>query len=426
MVEKELGEKLNLPGMMSATEMGEKLASAQNIDDFFGKEGIMAQIFGQTIETMMTGELDDHLGYEKYEKKGNGTGDSRNGHYSRSMKSSIGDIPVSVPRDRNGEFKPQILEQINNGTASSTNELEKKILSMYGRGMTTRDIQDFLEETYGVKLSATSISNITDKIWSQIEEWQNRPLCPIYPIIFLDAIHVKMKREGRVENMAIHIVLGIDLTGHKECLGHYPSDGAESANFWLSVLTDLQNRGVNDILIVASDNLTGFSDAISTIFPKAHIQKCIVHQIRNSLKYVLWSDRKEFCCDLKLIYGADTLELAQKALSDLQIKWGKQYAIAVKSWENNWAELSHYFNYSKNIRRMIYTTNIIESYNRQIRKITKAKSIFPDQRSVRKILFLIDQNIQKKQLRQKQITSLQNWPLILNELVIKFEGRVAI
>ncbi len=278
MVQKEFGERLNIPGMMSAQEMGEKLASANDIDDFFGKEGIMAQIFGKTIQTMMEGELEDHLGYPKSAKSGNNTGNSRNGHYERRIKSSGGDVSVNVPRDRNGDFRPQILEQINQGTAGSTNELEKKIIAMYGRGMTTRDIQDFLEETYNITLSSTSISNITDKIWSLVEQWQNRPLSSIYPIIFLDALHVKMKREGKVENVAIHVVLGIDLTGHKECLGHYPAEGAESANFWLSVLTDLQNRGVEDVLIVCSDNLTGFSDAVSTIFPKANIQKCIVEK----------------------------------------------------------------------------------------------------------------------------------------------------
>jgi transposase-like protein len=419
-------EQTKLPHLPTPEKIASELGTAKNIDDFFGQDGIMSRLFGKTIQTMMEAELDEHLGYPKSASSGRGSGNSRNGHYNRQMKSSYGDLPVSVPRDRGGKFKSIILDQINQGTGSTTNELEKKILAMYSRGMTTRDIQDFLTDTYGVELSATSISNITDKIWSLVEEWQNRPLSSVYPIVFLDAIHVKMKREGRVENTAVHIVLGIDVTGHKECLGHYPSDGGESANFWLSVLTDLQNRGVSDILIVACDNLPGFSDAVLTVFPQTQIQKCIVHQIRSSLKYVLWKDRKEFCSDLKTIYTAATKTLAELSLQDLKTKWGKKYAIAVRSWEDNWVELSHFFDYCKNIRKMIYTTNTIESYNRQVRKITKAKSIFPDTRSVRKILYLIDQNIQKKQAKVKQITCLQNWPLILNELVIKFEGRLAI
>jgi transposase-like protein len=269
-----------------------------------------------------------------------------------------------------------------------------------------------------VDVSPTLISKVTDKIWGEVEAWQNRPLAAIYPIIYLDAIHIKLRRDGKVENTAVHVILGVDLEGHRDVLGHWVAEGEEGANFWLSVITDLQNRGVQDIFIASVDGLTGFSDAIHSVFPKTQIQRCIIHQIRNSLKYVASKDRKAFVKDLKSIYKAPNRETAENNLLRLDQQWSDKYAIAVRSWENNWDELSTFFDYPAEIRRLIYTTNSIEGYNRQLRKVTKTKASFPTPQAVRKLLYLANVNITKKWTRP-----LVNWPLILNQLAIRFEGR---
>jgi putative transposase len=288
--------------MPSAEQIAEELAKIKSADDFFGKDGAFARLFAKTMETMLEAELTDHLGYERYEAKGRNSGNSRNGHYSKKLRASSGDTAIKVPRDRRGEFEPEILKRY----AQNTNELEEKILGMYAKGMSVRDIREQLEELYGVDVSAQTISAITDKVWADVEEWQSRPLAPIYPIIYLDAIHVKIRHKGRVENVAVHVVLGVDLDGHRDVLGHWVSEGAESANFWLKVITDLQNRGVEDVFIACIDGLAGFEDAIHSVFPKVRIQRCVIHQIRNSLKYVSWKERKAFTADLKTVYRAAT------------------------------------------------------------------------------------------------------------------------
>lgn len=404
-------DKDNPKKIPSAEEVAQELGKATSIDDFYGKEGIFARLFSETIEQMLEAELTDELGYEPYEAKGRNSGNSRNGHYASSMRTSGGDAKIKVPRDRNGEFQSELLKK-------NSNEIEQKIIAMYAKGTSTRDIQDMLEELYGINVSPSTISKITDKVWELVEAWQNRPLAPIYAIVYLDAIHIKLKRDGKIENVAVYNVLGVDLEGHKEVFGHWIGDGGEGANFWLSVITDLQNRGVKDVFIASVDGLHGFSDAIHAIFPKTKIQRCVIHQIRTSLKYVVWKDRKAFTSDLKTIYKAATREEAEANLLKLEEIWGSKYGAAIRSWQNNWEELATFFEFPKEIRRLIYTTNTVEGYHRQLRKVLKNKSSFPTSQAVRKLLYLATMDITKK-----WTAPLQNWPLILNQLVIRFEDR---
>ena len=397
--------------MPSTEEVVRELGKAKSIDDFYGKDGIFARLFSETIEQMLETELTDELGYERYEARGRNSGNSRNGHYTSSMRTSGGDAKIKVPRDRNGEFQSELLKK-------NSNEIEEKIIAMYAKGTSTRDIQDMLEELYGVDVSPSTISKITDKVWELVEAWQNRPLAPIYAIAYLDAIHIKLKRDGKIENVAVYNVLGVDLEEHKEVFGHWIGDGSEGANFWLSVITDLQNRGVEDIFIAAIDGLSGFSDAIHAIFPKTRVQRCIIHQIRASLKYVVWKDRKAFTADLKTVYQASTREEAETNLLKLEETWGGKYRAAIKSWQNNWEELATFFEFPNEIRRLIYTTNTVEGYHRQLRKVLKNKSSFSTPQAVRKLLYLATIDITKK-----WTAPLQNWPKILNQLAIRFEDQ---
>ena len=400
--------------MPNAEEIQRELDTATSIDDFFGKEGIFSRLFSDTLERMLEAELTDELGYEPYAVEGRNSGNSRNGGYSKKIRTSGGDTTVRVPRDRNGEFEPKLLKKY----ATSSNEIEDKIVTLYAKGMSVRDIQDTLQDLYGIDVSPTTVSHITEKVWPLVEEWQNRPLEEVYPIIYLDALHIKLRREGRVENTAVYLVLGVDLRGKRDVLGQWVGDGAEGGNFWLSVVSDLQSRGVQDILIACIDGLTGFRDAIQAVFPDTQIQRCVIHQIRNSLKYVTWKDRKPFMADLKTVYQAPTREEAERNLIQLGETWNDKYAMAVRSWENNWEDLATYFDYPAEIRRLIYTTNSVESYNRQLRKVIKTKSSFPNVEAARKLLFLANQNITRK-----WTMPIQNWPKILNQLAIRFEGR---
>jgi transposase-like protein len=403
--------------MPSAEEVQRELGKAKSMDDFFGKEGIFARLFAHTIEEMLETELSEHLGYEAYEVKGRNSGNSRNGRYGKKLRTSAGETSIQVPRDRNGEFEPQVVKK----QVANTNELEDKIIGMYAKGMSVRDIQETLKELYGVDVSPTTLSAITDKVWGLVEEWQNRSLAGIYAIVYLDAIHIKLRHEGKVENIAVYTVLGVDLEGQRDILGHWVGNGSESSNFWLSVITDLQSRGVQDIFIACMDGLTGFREAVLAVFPHTQIQRCIIHQIRNSLKYITWTDRKAFMVDLKTVYQAATRESAETNLRQLSEKWGDKYAVAIRSWQNNWEDLSTFFAYPAEIRRLIYTNNSVEGYHRQLRKVTKAKSIFPTPEAARKLLFLANRDILKKWTKP-----LPNWPLILNQLVIRFEDRLAI
>lgn len=399
----------------SVERIQQELARAKSIDDFFGKEGIFARLFADTLEQMLEAELTAHLGYPRHAPEGRNSGNSRNGKRTRQLRTSAGDTTIQVPRDRNSTFQSPLLDAYQ----SSTNELEDKIIGLYAKGMSARDIQDTLHQAYGVEVTAATISTITDKVWSLVEAWQNRPLAAIYPIVYLDAIHLKLRRDGKVANTAVYIVLGVDLDGQRDVLGHWVGDGAEGANFWLSVVTDLQSRGVQDIFIACIDGLTGFKDAIQAVFPHTQIQRCIIHQVRQSLTYVSWKDRKAFVADLRTIYQAPTREAAETRLLELSERWSASYPMAVRSWETHWEDLATMFEYGAEIRRLIYTTNSIEGYNRQLRKVTKTKGAFPSDEAARKLLFLVNRNITRK-----WTAPVPNWARIRNQLAIRFAGRL--
>ncbi len=404
------------PSVLPSVErIQQELARAKSIDDFFGKEGIFARLFADTLEQMLEAELTAHLGYERHAAEGRNSGNSRNGKRTRQLRTSTGDTTIQVPRDRNSTFQAPLLDAYQ----TSTNDLEEKIIGLYAKGMSTRDIQDTLHQAYGVEVSPATISTVTDKVWSLVEAWQNRPLAAIYPIVYLDAIHLKLRRDGKVVNTAVYIVLGVDLDGQRDVLGHWVGDGGEGANFWLSVVTDLQTRGVQDIFIACIDGLTGFKDAIQAVFPRTQIQRCIIHQVRQSLTYVSWKDRKAFVADLRTIYQAPTREAAETRLLELSERWSTTYPMAVRSWETHWEDLATMFEYGAEIRRLIYTTNSIEGYNRQLRKVTKTKGAFPSDEAARKLLFLVNRNITRK-----WTAPVPNWARIRNQLAIRFMGRL--
>lgn len=377
---------------------------------------MLKNLFKGTVEAMLEGEMEEHLGYEKSSAAGRNTGNSRNGYGTKVIKSEMGETEIRVPRDRNGEFEPQLIEK----RQTRTEDLENRVLAMYSKGMTTRDIEDHLRDIYGVEASASMISRITDKIMPVVTEWQNRPLEAIYPIVFLDGIVFKVRKENRVVNKCLYSVLAINMEGRKEILGIWMSEN-ESASFWTSVCNDLKNRGVQDILIVCRDNLSGFSKAIETVFPKAEQQLCVIHQIRNSTKFVSYKDLKEIMADLKLVYGAPTLEEAEFQLEALRDKWDKKYPQILKSWDANWAELTTYFKYPQEVRRLIYTTNAVEGFHRMLRKFTKTKAIYPTDDSVRKSVYLSIQEISKK-----WTMPVRDWGMVMGQLTIFFEDRFAL
>jgi len=404
------------PSVLPSVErIQQELARAKSIDDFFGKEGIFARLFADTLEQMLEAELTAHLGYPRHAPEGRNSGNSRNGKRTRQLRTSAGDTTIQVPRDRNSTFQSPLVDAYQ----TSTNELEDKIIGLYAKGMSARDIQDTLHQAYGVEVAAATISTITDKVWSLVEAWQNRPLAAVYPIVYLDAIHLKLRRDGKVANTAVYIVLGVDLDGQRDVLGHWVGDGAEGANFWLSVVTDLHSRGVQDIFIACIDGLTGFKDAIQAVFPRTQIQRCVIHQVRQSLTYVSWKDRKAFVADLRTIYQAPTREAAETRLLELSERWSASYPMAVRSWETHWEDLATMFEYGAEIRRLIYTTNSIEGYNRQLRKVTKTKGALPTDEAARKLLFLVNRNITRK-----WTAPVPNWARIRNQLAIRFMGRL--
>lgn len=374
----------------------------------------LKDLFADTLKEMLEAELDDHLGYSKYDYKNKNTTNSRNGRNSKRVLSDLGEFDLTVPRDREGSFEPQVVKK----NQTDISGIEDQVIGMYAKGMTTRDIATHLENIYGFEASPTLISGITDKITPVAKEWQNRPLEPVYPIIFMDAIHYKVKQDNRVINKAAYAVIGINLDGIKEVLGIWIG-GNETSKYWLLVLNELKNRGVNDILIACVDGLNGFTEAIKAIYPHTEIQRCIIHQIRNSSKYVSYKDLKEFNADLKLVYTATTEEAALAELERFEQKWGDKYLIAIRSWKNNWDELATFFKYPQEIRKIIYTTNAMESYNRQLRKVTKARSIFPSDDALLKMLYLATMDISKKWTQ-----SIRGWAQILAQLSIFFEGRI--
>jgi putative transposase len=374
----------------------------------------LKDLFGEMLQHMLEAELDNELGYSRYDYKNKNTGNCRNGHSRKKVKTELGGVEIKVPRDRQGEFAPTVVKKHQTDVSS----IENQVISMYAKGMSVRDIQGHLERIYGIEASPTLISNITDKILPIIREWQNRPLQPAYAFLFIDAIHYSVRQESRVLKKAAHMVIGVDLDGHKDVLGIWIGEN-ESARFWLSVLTDLRNRGVKDILILSVDNLSGISEAIAASFPEVQIQKCIVHQIRNSTRYISYKDLKSFTTDLKTVYRAANETEAFQNLNLLEEKWGSKYPLAIRSWRNNWLELSTFFNYPQEIRKIIYTTNVIEAYHRQLRKVTKAKSIFPSDESLMKMLYLATMDVVDKWTMR-----IPNWGLILAQLTVIFGERV--
>ena len=374
----------------------------------------LKDLMKEFIQESLEAELNNQLGYEKYEKKEN-CDNSRNGYSKKKVKSSFGEIELDIPRDRNSEFEPKIVPKYSRDISN----LEEKVISMYGLGMSTRDINKHIQEIYGVDVSAEMVSKITDKIIPLIEEWQNRPLEEVYYFTFLDAIHFHVKEDKAIVKKAAYIVLGVNSEGKKDVLGIYIG-GNESAKFWLSVLNDLRNRGVKDILIASVDGLTGFSEAIKTVFPYADIQRCIIHQIRYTLSFVSYKEKKEFAKDLKEIYTAPNEETGFSALEELKEKWSKKYPYALKSWENNWSELRTFFKFSPEIRRIMYTTNAIENLNRIYRKVTKTRSSFPTNMALMKLLYLSTINLTEKW----KTGYAKDWHLIKGQLAIEYEERV--
>ncbi len=394
-------------------ELERDLEDCESVEDLMGKNGLVKKLIKNVLETMLEGELTETLGYKKHSLKGNNSGNNRNGYTGKTLKSDYGEIGLSIPRDRNGEFEPIVVEK----HQTKLGYLEDKIISMYARGMTTRDISSHIEEIYGIKLSASSISNITEKVSSIIAQWQSRPLEAIYVIVYLDAIFYKVREKGKVVNKAAYTVLGIDENGEKDILGLWIKE-SEGASFWLSILTELNNRGVKDILITCVDGLKGFPEAINTVFPQTEIQLCIIHQIRNSLKYIASKNQKEFMRDLKKVYKAPTKEKAEFELDNLDKKWGDKYPLVINSWMDKWEDLSTYFKYTEPIRKIIYTTNIVEGVHRQFRKVTKNRAIFPNDDALKKLLFLSVRNIEQKW------SKVQNWGLIISQLYVIFGDRL--
>lgn len=390
------------------------LSKAKNYDDLMGKDGAIKKLIAKSLEQMLESELTEHLGYERYSPEGKNSGNSRNGKSHKTLKNDNGEIELTVPRDRNGDFDPVIVKKYE----KTIGPIEDKIISMYAKGMTTRDIQAHITELYGIDISPTLVSNITNKIVHLAQEWQNRPLEKTYPIVFFDAIHYKIRDESRkVTSKAAYTCLAVDIEGHKDLLGLWVGE-AEGANFWLNVLTELKNRGVEDIFIACVDGLKGFPEAINSVFPKTEIQLCVIHQIRTTLKYVASKDQKQFMQELKEVYKAPTEEAALLNLDKLEENWGKKYSLAFKSWRNNWSNLATFFKYPEEIRTIIYTTNAVEAVHRQFRKVTKSRSLFPNDDALKKMLYLAYRDLSKK-----WTMPIRNWPIVLSNFSIYFKDR---
>lgn len=377
---------------------------------------MLKDLLGDTLQGMLESELDEHLGYSKYDYKEKETSNSRNGFSKKRVTSSMGELDIDVPRDREGSFQPQVVKK----HQTDVSNIEDQVLSMYAKGMSTRDISAHLENVYGVNASAEMISRMTDKILPIAKEWQNRPLEKKYAIVFMDAVHFNVRQDGTVVKKAVYVCIGIRLSGVKEVLGMWVG-GNESAKYWLGILNELKNRGVDDILIASVDGLTGFADAIAAVFPKTEIQRCIVHQIRYTTKFISHKDIKPFMNDLKLVYQANTEETAIRQLDYLEDKWGDKYPNSVASWRNNWPQLSVYFKYPAEIRKIIYTTNSIENFNRQLRKVTKSKSVFPTDDALFKSIYLA-----MRDATEKWSGKPRDWSKIISQLCIYFEDRISL
>ena len=400
--------------MLNKSEILKKLIQEYDVKTTRDVQEMLKDLFAETIQEMLEAELDEHLGYDRYDNQNKSTTNSRNGHRNKNVRSDFGQVGIRVPRDREGSFEPRIIKNYENDISG----IEEQIIGMYSKGMSTRDISSHINSIYGIEVSHSLVSKITDRVLPLAKEWQNRALDTIYPIIFMDAIHYKVRTEGRIVNRAAYIAIGINLEGIKEVLGIWIGQN-ETSKYWLNVLTEIKNRGVKDILIASVDGLPGFVDAIKVVYPNTEIQRCIVHQIRWTLNYISYKHRKEFTKDLKQVYTASTEENALNELTLLEEKWGDKYAIALRSWRNNWDELSTYFKYPEYIRTLIYTTNSMESYNRMLRKVTKSKSVFPSDDSLHKSLYLATMDISDKWTQK-----IRNWNQILAHLSIYFDDRM--
>lgn len=382
-----------------------------NVADVYSylKEG-----FKDILQELMEAEMDAMLGYEKNQKNISSSTNKRNGYSTKNLKSQYGEFPIEVPRDRNGEFEPKIVPKYQRDISG----IEEKVISLYARGMSTRDIHDQLQDLYGIELSAEMVSKITDKILPEIREWQSRPLSSLYPFVFMDCIHYKVREDGRILSRAAYIILGVTMDGYKDILS-ITVGANETSKFWLGMLNDLKNRGVKDVLFFCVDGLPGFKEAIHAVFPEAQIQRCVIHMLRNSFKYVNYKDLKKFSSDFKNVYNAPNESIALAELESIKETWGKKYPYAVSNWENNWEDVNSFFQFPEEIRRIMYTTNIIEGLNRQYRKVTKAKSVFPSDISLEKMLYLASQNITKKWTQRYR-----NWDRVLSQLILLYEERL--
>lgn len=391
----------------------EMIRDVKTPEQVFGTDGLLKQLSKKILERMLEAEMTHHLGYDKNSIEGNNTGNSRNGKTQKTVKTDTGELTLEVPRDRNAEFDPQIVPKRKFRLAG----LDKTVLSLYARGMTVRDIQSHLEELYATKISLDLISKVTDAVIEEVKEWRNRPLNSVYPIIFIDGFRAKCRLGGSVSNQTVYVVYGVDMEGCKDVLGLYLSE-EEGAKYWLNVLTELKNRGVKDTYIMCADGLKGLPEAIEAAFPDAIFQTCIVHMTRNSLNYVPYKEKKAVAEDLKKIYNADTLELAEKAMDELERNWGGKYPAIIKSWRDNWQNVIPFFDFPKDIRKAIYTTNIIESLNRTLRKAVKNRGHFPTEDALFKVLYLAITQVSKK-----WTMPIRNWKQALNQFVVKFGDR---
>jgi putative transposase len=400
----------SIAALLDTDEFKEKAKKMKSVSDVtqFAKE-----LIAPTLQRMLEAELDEHLGYKKHEALGRGSGNSRNGHSAKKLKTSFGTDELAVPRDRNSTFDPLAVKRYE--TVES--DVEERIVSMYAKGLTTRDIADHMRDIYGIEVSGTMISTITDKVLPLVTEWQNRPLATQYALVSLDGIYFKVRDNGKIVNRSAYVVLGTDMEGKKDILGIWIGQ-TEGAKFWMQVLTELKNRGVEDILIASIDGLTGFSDAIHAIFPETDIQQCIVHQVRNTMKYVPHKHKKAFVSDLKTIYNAPSEEAGLAALEEVKEGW-PQYELHLKSWERKWTELSALYKYPPELRRIMYTTNAIESLNRQFRKVTKTTSVFPHEEALGKLLWLAQRDITRK-----WSMPIRDWGTIVTQLAVLFPERV--
>jgi len=394
----------------------ELLKGYEKPEDIIGESGLLKQLTKAILERALESELTHQLGYSKNSPEGRNSGNSRNGKGRKKLKTDHGELSISTPRDRNSEFDPQIIKK---GQRRFTG-FDDKIFSMYARGMTTRDIQAHLEDIYGVEVSADLVSTVTDSVIEEVKEWQNRPLEALYPIVYFDAVRMKVRDEGQVMNKAAYLAIGVGLDGLKDVLGIW-LEKTEGAKFWLKVITELQNRGVRDILIACVDGLKGFPEALESVYPRTEVQLCIVHMVRNSLRFVSYKHRKQLAAALKEIYRAPTVEQAEEALTELEKDWDERYPMVSKSWRNNWDRVTPFFAYPPEIRRVIYTTNAIESLNNSLRKVTRNRNSFPNDEAAIKLLYMALKNIAKK-----WTMPLQGWPQAINQFSIRFGDRLQI